>query len=82
MYLLSTIYFENAENYSPFTILQYQFEYNKAKELCEETIKKFPKSDGAVKAQNMLNQILEPLLFTSIGRGKYSRATIQVIGKI
>ena len=62
MYLLATIYFENAGNYSPFTNTQYQFEYNKAKELCEETIKKFSKSDGAVKAQNMLNQINEPAL--------------------
>ena len=60
IFQLASIYYGNAGKYKPFTNTQYQFEYNKAKELCEEAINKFPKSDGAVKAQNMLNQILEP----------------------
>lgn len=62
MFLRAGIYFKNGQEYDPFTKTDNQYEIKRAKELCEAAVSKFPKSEGGINAQNLLNQILQPSL--------------------
>lgn len=62
MYLRAAIYFKNGQDYDPFTKTDNQYEIKRAKELSEAAVSKFPKSEGGINAQNLLNQILQPSL--------------------
>jgi uncharacterized protein YfaS (alpha-2-macroglobulin family) len=61
-YLRAKIYFDRGQQFIAVTKTANQFEIRKAKELCEATIKKFPKSEGSINCQNLLNTIIQPAL--------------------
>ncbi|MBC7508743.1 MAG: alpha-2-macroglobulin, partial [Ferruginibacter sp.] len=56
------LYNERGQNFEPLTKTADQYEIKKAKELTELAVKKFPKSEGGINAQNLINQILKPAL--------------------
>jgi uncharacterized protein YfaS (alpha-2-macroglobulin family) len=62
MYLRAKIYFDKGQDYNAVTKTDNQYEIKRAKELCELAIKKYPKSEGGINAQNLLNSILQPSL--------------------
>ncbi len=62
MYLRAKIYYDKGQDFEPFTKTGNQYEIKRAKELCEAAIKKYPKSEGGINAQNLLNSILQPSL--------------------
>jgi uncharacterized protein YfaS (alpha-2-macroglobulin family) len=62
MYLRAKIYYDKGQDFEPFTKTDNQYEIKRAKELCEAAIKKYPKSEGGINAQNLLNSILQPSL--------------------
>ncbi|MEO6548884.1 MAG: alpha-2-macroglobulin family protein, partial [Ferruginibacter sp.] len=62
MNLRATIYYNKGQNFQLLTHPEYQYEIKRAKELCEAVIKDYPKTEGAVNAQNLLGQILQPSL--------------------
>lgn len=62
LYLRAQLYYRNGNTYNPATKKDVQFELKKAKELCEEAIAKFPKSNGALNCRNLLISIQTPFL--------------------
>ena len=60
MYLRAQIYFGRGQSFSATN--SYQYEVKRAKELAELAVKKFPKTEGGINAQNLINQILLPEL--------------------
>ncbi|MDB5201760.1 MAG: alpha-2-macroglobulin [Ferruginibacter sp.] len=62
MFQRALIYFEAGQKYDPVTAKDQQFSLKKAKTLLEEIIKRFPKSEGAILAQNQLIGISQPTL--------------------
>lgn len=62
MFLRAKIYYDKGQNFDPFTKTDNQYEIKRAKELLEAAIKKYPKSEGGINAQNLLNSILQPSL--------------------
>ena len=62
MYLRAQLYNERGQSFEPLTKTADQYEIKKAKELAELAVKKFPKSEGGINAQNLINQILKPAL--------------------
>lgn len=62
MYLRAEIYYHKGGDYKPFTKTADQYEIKRAKALLEVTIQKYPKSEGGINAQNLLNSILRPTL--------------------
>ena len=62
MYLRAKIYYDKGQDFEPFTKTDNQYEIKRAKELLEAAIKKYPKSEGGINAQNLLNSILQPSL--------------------
>ena len=62
MYLRAKIYYDKGQDFEPLTKTDNQYEIKRAKELCELAVKKFPKSEGGINAQNLLNSILQPSL--------------------
>ncbi|HSN60433.1 MAG TPA: MG2 domain-containing protein, partial [Ferruginibacter sp.] len=62
MYLRAQEYMQKGSEYHPLTAKENQFYIKKAKELCEEAISKYPKSDAAVACKNLLAQIQQPFL--------------------
>jgi uncharacterized protein YfaS (alpha-2-macroglobulin family) len=61
-YLRADIYFNRGQQFDAITKPANQFEIKKAKELCEATIKKFPKSEGGINCQNLITTIIHPSL--------------------
>jgi len=62
MYLRARIYYNRGLEYDPFNKTANQYEIRRAKELLEAAVKKYPKSEGGINAQNLLNSILQPSL--------------------
>ncbi|MES2847823.1 MAG: alpha-2-macroglobulin family protein, partial [Bacteroidota bacterium] len=62
MYLRAKIYYDKGQDFEPFSKTDNQYEIKRAKELLEAAIKKYPKSEGGINAQNLLNSILQPAL--------------------
>ncbi|MEO6405243.1 MAG: alpha-2-macroglobulin family protein [Ferruginibacter sp.] len=62
MYLRASIYYNEGERYNPLTNPTPQFQLKKAKELLEQAIARFPKSEGGINAYNLLQQINRPSL--------------------
>ncbi|HMJ48096.1 MAG TPA: MG2 domain-containing protein, partial [Ferruginibacter sp.] len=62
MYLRAQMYYNQGQQYDPFTKRELQFEIKKAKELLESVAAKFPKSEGSINAMNLLNQLQQPVL--------------------
>ena len=62
MYLRAKIHYDKGQDYNPFTKTDNQYEIKTAKDICDEAIKKFPKSVGAINCHNFLLQILQPSL--------------------
>jgi uncharacterized protein YfaS (alpha-2-macroglobulin family) len=62
MFLRAQEYRNRGAQYNPFTNTKNQFDLKKAKELCEQAINKYPKSDGAVACKNLIVQIQQPFL--------------------
>jgi uncharacterized protein YfaS (alpha-2-macroglobulin family) len=62
MYLRAKIYYDKGQDFDPFTKTDNQYEIKRAKELLEAAIKKYPKSEGGINAQNLVNSILQPSL--------------------
>ncbi|MEO7265887.1 MAG: alpha-2-macroglobulin family protein, partial [Ferruginibacter sp.] len=60
MYLRATIYYNDGQTYNLQTNSATQFQIKKAKELLEQAIRKFPKSEGGINAYNLLQQIIRP----------------------
>ncbi|MBL0355554.1 MAG: hypothetical protein IPP72_01085 [Chitinophagaceae bacterium] len=60
MYLRAKIYHDKGQDYDPFIKPGNQYEIKRAKELCERAIAKFPKSEGGINAQNLVNMIEQP----------------------
>ncbi|UEG51270.1 alpha-2-macroglobulin [Ferruginibacter lapsinanis] len=61
-YLRAQIYFNKGQDFDPIIKTDNQYEIKRAKEICEATINKFPKSEGGINCKNLLNQILQPSL--------------------
>jgi uncharacterized protein YfaS (alpha-2-macroglobulin family) len=61
-YLRAMIYQSRGNDYRPFSKPEPQYELKRAKELCETTENKFPKSEGGINCHNLLNEILSPAL--------------------
>ena len=61
-YLRAFIYKSRGDTYEPYGNTTYQYEIKRAKELCEATEKKFPKSEGGYNCHNLLYEILQPTL--------------------
>ncbi len=62
MYLRASIYYNDGQAYNPKTNPVAQFQLKKAKELLEQAIAKFPKSEGGINAHNLLQQINRPYI--------------------
>lgn len=62
IYLRAKLYFDKGQDFDPFFKTDNQYDLKRAKELCELTVKKFPKSEGGINAQNLINQIEQPSL--------------------
>ncbi|MFN8253290.1 MAG: alpha-2-macroglobulin family protein [Ferruginibacter sp.] len=62
MYLRAAIYYEHGQQFENGSGSMYQYELKRAKELCETAMNKFPKSEGAVNAQNLAASITRPSL--------------------
>ena len=62
MYLRAQLYNERGQQFEPLTKTANQYEIKRAKALCELAVKKFPKSEGGINAQNLINQIVQPAL--------------------
>ncbi|MFT3910226.1 MAG: alpha-2-macroglobulin family protein [Ferruginibacter sp.] len=62
MYLRALLYKTKGENYNPQNQKEFQFYIKDAKELCEQAINKFPKSEGAINCQALLESIKRPSL--------------------
>ncbi len=61
-YLRAKNIFEAGETYKPLTNAINQFEKVKAKQICEATYAKFPKSEGGINCKNLIAQIEKPSL--------------------
>ena len=62
MYLRAQLYYSHGQDYDPVSKKEGQYEIKRAKELCEVAINSFPKSEGAINCQNLLNQLSTPYL--------------------
>ncbi|MEO6718969.1 MAG: alpha-2-macroglobulin family protein [Ferruginibacter sp.] len=62
MYLRALIYNNKGQSFDPLTNKDDQYEIKRAKETCEEAVKKYPASEGAANCQNLVAQILQPSL--------------------
>ncbi|MFT3680390.1 MAG: alpha-2-macroglobulin family protein [Ferruginibacter sp.] len=62
MYLRANIYYTKGLEFEPYVKIDNQYEVKRAKELCEAAVTKYPKSEGGINAQNLLNQITTPSL--------------------
>ena len=60
MYLRAQSYAVQGQKYDPFSKKEYQYDIKKAKEVCDLAISKFPKSEGAINCQYLLNYITMP----------------------
>ena len=66
MYLRANIYYQQGQQFVPFTKTENQYELKRTRELCELIVNKFAKTEGGVNAQNLIHQIDVPsLLLTS-----------------
>lgn len=59
-YARAQIYHARGQKYNPYTQTDVQYEIKRAKELCEQTIAKFPTSEGGINCKNMLAIITTP----------------------
>jgi uncharacterized protein YfaS (alpha-2-macroglobulin family) len=57
-YLLAAVHTDRAKQYNPLTSDSNQYEYLKAKEICEKVIAQPENSEGKVSCENLLQQIL------------------------
>ena len=62
MFARAQIYYNKGTQYRANENEENQYEIKRAKELLDATIAKFPKSEGAINAQNLLQSILSPTL--------------------
>lgn len=62
MYLRAKIYYDRGQQFEPGGKTTHQYELKRAKELCETAVAKFPKSEGGINAQNLINSIIQPSL--------------------
>lgn len=60
MYLRANIYFNKGKQYNAGSNTDNQYEIKRAKELCEATYAKFPKSSGGINCKNLINTITKP----------------------
>lgn len=60
MFLRSGIYFQRGKQYIPNTKTDNQFEIKRARELCVDASKRFPKSEGGINALNRITEIDQP----------------------
>ncbi len=61
-YLRAKIYYDRGQQFEPFTKTENQYEIKRARELCEATFKKHPKSEGGINCKNLINTIIQPAL--------------------
>jgi uncharacterized protein YfaS (alpha-2-macroglobulin family) len=61
-YLRANIYYDRGKQFEPYSKTEHQYEIKRAKELCEVTINKFPKSEGAINCDNLIKGIEIPEL--------------------
>ena len=61
-YLRAEILLQSGDNYSPFKETISQYDKVKAKQICEATFAKYPKSEGGIHCKNLLRQIEVPAL--------------------
>ena len=59
-YLKAMLYYDKGQKYDAQTQPDVQFDIKKAVVFCEDAISKFPKSTGALKAQNLIQSIKQP----------------------
>ncbi|MBL0145459.1 MAG: hypothetical protein IPP48_06550 [Chitinophagaceae bacterium] len=57
MFARAQIYYNRGQQYQPLGNTENQYEIKRSKELLDATIAKFPKSEGAINAQNLLTTI-------------------------
>ena len=62
MFLRAGIYYDRGQDFEPLKKTENQYEIKRAKELCEEVIKKYPNSEGSRNCSNLLLQLLQPSL--------------------
>ncbi len=62
MFARAQIYYNRGQQFNPLENAENQYETKRAKELLDTTISKFPKSEGAINAQNLVQSILTPTL--------------------
>jgi TonB-dependent SusC/RagA subfamily outer membrane receptor len=62
MFARAQLYYNRGSRYKPIDNEENQYEIKRAKELLDATIAKFPKSEGAINAQNLVQSILQPSL--------------------
>jgi uncharacterized protein YfaS (alpha-2-macroglobulin family) len=62
VYLRAKIYFDKGQDFDPYSKTTNQYEIKRAKELLETAVKKYPRSEGGINAQHLLNSILQPSL--------------------
>ncbi|MEO6671064.1 MAG: alpha-2-macroglobulin family protein [Ferruginibacter sp.] len=62
IFLMAQMHYMRGQQYDPFTKKAPQFEIKTAKELCEDAIRRYPKSTGAINCSNLLANIKLPYL--------------------
>lgn len=62
MYLRAKIYYDRGQQFEADSKTIHQYELKRAKELCETAVAKYPKSEGGINAQNLINSIIQPSL--------------------
>lgn len=62
MYLRAKIYYARGQQFEADGKTTHQYEIKRAKELCEKAVAKYPKSEGGINAQNLINSIIQPSL--------------------
>lgn len=61
-YLLASLYYERGLEFDPLGKTDNQYEIKRAKELCEQVVQQFPKSEGGINCYNLLLNIQRPSL--------------------
>jgi uncharacterized protein YfaS (alpha-2-macroglobulin family) len=67
-YLTANLYKTKGEKYNPLISQNYKWDVAKAMEICDNAIKRFPESDGAIKCKILKQNISEPYLAITTNR--------------
>jgi TonB-dependent SusC/RagA subfamily outer membrane receptor len=78
-YLRAQMLVESGSTYNPLTRKENQFDLVKAKQICEVTYAKFPKSEGGINCKNLINSIEKPSLHFEVEKVNLPKQPFRVL---